>query len=154
MSGTNAAAVKVRLVGSESLLRGLPDIQDVQVFYDAPAGDKAPREYICGVGDVEGEPDLAAMRGGNGRNPRTEDLSMTIEIRVYKPGQPTREAGDLRAAEIATAVINWITANPKLGDLPELKLAKVTKVDLRGGLDDDGATSSVVITIGLLSFLS
>ena len=152
MSGTNAAAVKVRLVGSESVLRGLPGIGDVQVFYDAPPGDKAPREYICGVGDVEGEPDLAAMRGSS-RNPRTEDLTTKLEVRVYRPGESTREAGDLRATEIGAVIIQWIAANPKLGDLPELKLAKVVNVNLRGGLDDDGATSSFVITVSFLSVL-
>ena len=152
MSGTNAAAAKVRLVGSESVLRGLPGIGDIPVFYDAPPGDKAPREYICGVGDVEGEPDLAAMRGGS-RSPRTENLTLNLEVRVYKPNEPTREAGDLRATEIAAVVTQWIAANPKLGDLPELKLAKVVNVNLRGGLDDDGATSSVVLTIAFLSVL-
>lgn len=152
MSGTNAAAAKVRLVGSESVLRGLAGIGEVQVFYDAPPGDKAPREYICGVGDVEGEPDLAAMRSG-GRSPRTENLTLSVEVKVYRPGESTREAGDQRATEIAAVVTQWIAANPTLGNLPELKLAKVVNVNLRGGLDDDGATSSVVITVALLSFL-
>lgn len=148
MSGTNVAAVKARLVGTNGLLQGA--LGSVQVFYDPPKD--APREYVCGDGDVEGQPDLMAMRG-NLRNPRQEDATLTLDIRVYKPGEKTREAGDLRAAEIATTIINWITANPALGDLPGLKLAKVINVNLRGGLDDDGATSSVVLTIGLLSVL-
>jgi hypothetical protein len=151
VSGTNAAAAKARLVGKNGLLAGLPGLQGVDVQYDMPRD--VLRETVAGVGDVEGEPDLAAMRN-NARSPRTENLSMNIEVKVYKPGQATREEGDARAVEIADVIVEWIAANPTLGDLPDLKLAKVANVNLRGGLDDDGATSSIVLTIGLLSYLT
>lgn len=151
MSGTNAAAAKARLVGRNGMLAGLPGLQGIDVHYDMPRD--VLRETVAGVGDVEGEPDPAAMRAG-GRIKRTEDLTMMIEVRVYKPGQSTREEGDARATEIADVVVEWIAANPTLGDLADMKFARVTNVNLRGGVDDDGATSSVVITIGLLSYLT
>jgi hypothetical protein len=149
VSGTNVAAVKARLVGKDGLLRAVVG-SSVQVFYDAPA--QPPREYVCGIGDVDSEGEAIAFRG-NARFTRQEDATLRLEARVYDPGRKDREEGDTRVAEIASLIVQWIAANPKLGDLPELEYARTVGVNLRGGLDDDGATNSMIITIAFKSIL-
>jgi len=150
VSGTNAAAAKARLLGRDNILSALPGLSGVTVAYNMPRD--APREMVIG-GDVDGTAQLSAFRG-NDRLKREENLSLNIEVRVHDKGQDTTETTDARAVEISTAIEEYIAANPKLGELPGLLKATVDGVKLSGWLDDDGATSSVVLTIGLHSFLS
>jgi hypothetical protein len=150
LSGTIAAAAKAALLGRNGVLAGLSGLEGVAVGYDMLRD--APREMVFG-GDAEGSVQLSAFKGG-GRLKREENLSLVVEIRVHDKGQETTEDTDVRAIEISTVIEEYIAANPKLGDLPNLLKATVDGVKLSSWLDDDGATSSVVLTIGLHSFLS
>lgn len=150
MSGTVAAAAKAKLVGANNVLAGLPGLSGVIVGYDMPRN--LPRECIFG-GKVNGAVELAAMRGG-GRVKRTENLDLNLHIRVHDKGQKTTEAVEARAAELSTIVEDWIAANPTLGDIPSLKVARVQGVELDSGIEDDSATADITLTIGLLSFLT
>ncbi len=151
MSGTVAAAAKAALVGANSLLSGLSGLDGVVIGYDMPRS--LPRETIYG-GKVSGSVELAAMRGSNGRIRRSEELALNLHIRVHDKGQRTTEAVEARAVQLSMIVEEWIAANPTLGDLPDLKLAKVQGVELEAGIEDDSATADLTLTIGLMSFLT
>lgn len=142
------ATVKARLVGTSNVLAAL--LPGVTVAYAAPVRD-IPRELVYG-GTVIGPVEVAAYAGG-ARIKRTEDLTLMIHIRVYKPGA-TREVTDGRAAEIADVISNYVAANWTLGDLPELKKAVVAGVETDGWTDDDGCGSTYDMAIGLMSYLT
>lgn len=142
------ATAKARLVGTSNVLAAL--LPGVTVAYAAPVRD-LPRELVYG-GTVIGPVELAAYAGG-ARVKRTEDLTVMIHIRVYKPGA-TREFTDGRAAEIADVIANYVAANWTLGDLPELKKAVVAGVETDGWSDDDGSGSTYDMAIGLMSYLT
>lgn len=150
MSGTVAAAVKAKLVGSDGVLAGLSGMDQVKVSYSMPRD--LPREVIYS-GKVSGSVELAAMRAG-GRLRRTENLELNLHIRVHDKGHPTTETVEARAIEISAIVEDWIAANPTLGDVPNLKVAKVQGIELDSGVEDDSATAELTLTIGLLSFLT
>lgn len=151
MSGTVAAAAKAKLVGTNNVLSGLSGLDGVIIGYSMPRD--LPRECIYG-GKVTGAVELSAMRGSTGRVKREENLSLNLHIRVHDKGQPTTETVEARATEIGLAVEDWIAANPTLGGVPSLKVAKVQGVELDSGIDDDSATAELTLTIGLMSFLS
>ncbi len=148
---TNAAAAKARLVGTGNILSGIPGLDGVEISYNQPT--PIPREFVMG-GDVQGPVKLSAFRGGGGRVQREEVLSLQLEVRVYETGERSTEQADARAVEIATEIMEFIAANPKLGDLPGLLKATVDNFELIGRLDDEGSSSVVTLTIGLHSFLS
>lgn len=150
MSGTVAAAAKAQLLGTSGVLSGLAGMSGVTVSYSLPRD--VPREIVYG-GQVSGPVSLAAMQGG-ARIKRQEDLTLHLHIRVYKPGQSTTEASDTRAAAISTVIEEYIAANPTLGGVADLKKAAAEAVELDGFVDDDGATSTLTLTVGLMSYLS
>lgn len=150
MSGTVAAAAKAQLLGTSGVLAGLAGMSGVTVSYTMPRD--VPREVVYG-GQVSGPVSLAAMAGG-ARIKRQEDLTLHLHIRVYKLGQATTEASDTRAAAISTVIEEYIAANPTLGGVTDLKKASVEAVELDGFVDDDGAGSTLTLTVGLLSYLS
>ncbi|HEY0645514.1 MAG TPA: hypothetical protein VGD39_19010 [Nocardioides sp.] len=144
-----AASAKARLVGQDGVLRTLPGLADVTVEYDMPA--TVPREVVYG-GDFAGAVALAAFKGSApSRILRQGDIALQLHVRVSAPGQTTREATDTRAAEIATVIEEYVAGNPTLDDLSGLKLAEVQAVESGGWIDDDGATSTLTIQIGLKS---
>lgn len=149
MSGTVAAAAKARLLGTGGLLTTLPGLSGVEVAYSMPR--EIPREVVFG-GTFAGPVSLSAMRGG-GRIKREGNVSLQIHIRVSEPGNNTTEATDARAAEIGTAIEEYIAANPTLDALTDLKLAAVESIDGDGWVDEDGATSVLTLQINLKSYL-
>lgn len=142
------ASAKAYLVGKNGVLADLmPD--GVKVEY-APPKD-IPRELVYG-GQVTGLVEVAAFAGG-ARIKRKETLTLALHVRVAKPNT-TAEATDARAAEIGDVIINYLAANWTLGDLPELKSAVVSGVDLDNWTDDDGAGSTLTITVNLTTMLT
>lgn len=150
MSGTVAAAAKAKLVGVNNVLSGLAGLNGVIVAYCMPRD--LPRECVYG-GKVTGSVELSAMRGSTGRVKREEELSLNLHIRVHDKGQQTPETVEARAVELSNLIEDWIAANPSLGDVPNLLVAKVQGVELDSGIEDDGATAELTLTIGLKSFL-
>lgn len=152
MSGTNAAAIKAKLVGTNNVLTGLTGMEGVSVAYDIPRG--IPREAVF-VGDVAGSVELEAFRqDSSSRVSRDENLEISLYIQVYEPGHSTTEVTDTRACAISTLIENYIALNSTLGGLANLLIARVQGVRLTGALNDDGATSLVTLTIGCESVLT
>jgi hypothetical protein len=152
VSGTNAAAVKSRLVGTGNVLEGLSGMTGVKVAYDPPRD--MPREIVF-AGDAGGPVELEAFRADStSRVSRDENLDLELFIQVYQPGLSTSETTDTRATAISAIIENYIAANPTLGALANLLAAKVAGVRLVSVLNDDGATSLVVLTISLQSVLT
>lgn len=153
MSGTIAAAAKARLVGTSNVLSGLSGMTGVIVAYNMPRD--VPEEVIYG-GKISGPVELAAMKGGSGgRVKRKEDLTLRLHIRVCKKGEATTEDAETRAAALSTIVEDYIAENYTLGDLANLKLARVESVDMDSWLTDDGGSySEITLSIALMSFLS
>jgi hypothetical protein len=145
---TVVASAKRALVGAGNPLEAL--LPKVAVSY-SPPGD-LPREAVYG-GPVVGPVELRAMAGG-ARVKRREDLQLQLTVRVHRPGDRTTEDSDARAAEIGEVICLWIAANWTLGDVPDLKSAKVSGLDLGSWLDDDGAYSELQITVALMSTLN
>jgi hypothetical protein len=144
-----AASAKARLVGVDGVLADLmPD--GVKVRYAMPTKD-VPRDLVYG-GRVSGPIELSAMAAG-ARVKRTEELTLQLHVRVYRPNG-SRETTDGRAVEIGNAVANYIAANWKLGELPELIKATVDTVELDGWTDDEGSGSVLDMAIGLQSYLT
>ncbi len=157
MSGTVAIAVKSKLVGTGNVLTGvlagLTGDDAVVVAYDDPPD--RPRRAVF-VGNISGPVELAAMKGGpSGRIRREENLSLQLHIRVYEPGHRTTEVTDTDALVISALIENYIAANPTLGGVADLKTARVGGFGINSFLTDDGgATTHVMLTVGLHSFLS
>ncbi len=145
-----AAAAKARLVGASNVLQGLTGMENVKVYYDPQRN--VPREAIY-AGDVGGSLQMVAMRGASGRVKYLGDLSLTLQVRVHQKGTTT-ETTDARAEAIADLVIDYIAANPTLGGLTGLKKASVDSIQLSGWFEDESATSTVTLQIGLMPFLS
>lgn len=143
------ASVKAYLVGASGVLAPLMP-EDVIVEYSEPTRD-LPRELVH-AGTVVGPVELKAFSGGV-RVKRSEDLTLMLHVRVYRPGQ-TRETTDARAVVIGDVITTYIAANPTLGGLAELKLAQVTGVELGGFTDDEGNCSTLDISVGLMSYLT
>lgn len=148
MSGTVAAAVKAKLLGTNNILAAL--LPGVIVAYDMTRD--VPREIVHGGAPVTGPVTLSAQRAGT-RIKREENLNTQIHIRVYEPGNQTTEATDARAATISAIVENYIAANPTLGDLTNVKLVAVEGLTLTGWLNDDGATSELSLALAIKSYL-
>jgi len=144
---TVAAAAKQALLGTGNPLEALTG---VPVSYSPPRD--MPREVVYG-GQVVGPVELLAMAGG-GRVKRREDLTLLLVVRVYEPGRDTNEITDARAVEIGEVICNYIAGDKTLGGVTDLKLAQVTGMDLDGWLEDDGACSTLTISVGLMSTLS
>ncbi len=142
------ASARAYLLGASGVLAAQVPA-GVQVEYSEPRDIN--RDLVYG-GTVLGTVELAAFQGG-GRVKRTEDLTLMIHIRVYKPGQ-TREVTDARAVVIADAVTTYIAANPTLGGLAELKKAYVTGVELDGFTEDEASCSTLDVSVGLMSYLT
>ena len=148
MSGTNAAAIKSKLVGTGNVLSGLTGMADsgVIVAYDMPRD--IPREVVFG-GDIAGPVELEAFRqDSSSRVTRDEQLTFQLYVQVRSLGQSTTEVSDTRACAISTLIENYIALNSTLGGLTGLLVARVQDVRLTGSLDDEGATSQVILTIG------
>lgn len=145
MSGTNAAAVKARLVGTSNVLSGLTGMETVRVAYDMPRD--VPREVVF-AGDVGGAVELEAFRqDSSSRVTRDENLDLQLYVQVYEPGHATTEVTDARACAISILIENYIALNSTLGGLTGLLVAKVQGVRLTGSLNDEGATSLVTLTV-------
>lgn len=144
-----AASAKAKLVGTSNVLAAL--LPGVIVKYSAPVKD-IPRELVYG-GEVTGPVELAAMAGG-ARVKRSEELILQLHVRVYKLGKETTEASDARAVAIGDVIANYIAANWTLGDVPDLKKAVVSGVDLSGWTDDAGAGSVLTLAVSLSSYLT
>lgn len=152
MSGTVGQAAKAALVGSSNVLTGLTGMTDVTVAYDMPRDIK--REVVYG-GKVGGPVSLSAMRGGgSNRVRREEDLTLMLMVRAYKPGQADSAATEARAVALYTIIAEYIAANPTLGDVTDLKLARVDAYELNSWLDDDGCGAEITMQIGLKTFLT
>lgn len=143
-----AASVKAYLCGTTGELADL--LPGVAVTYSEPTRD-IPRELVY-AGQVLGSVELAAFAGG-ARVKRTEDLTLMLHVRVYKPGQD-RETTDARAVAIADVITQYIAANWTLFGLAELKKAAVSGVELDGWSDDEGTCSTLDIAVGLMSYLT
>jgi hypothetical protein len=151
VSGSVAAAAKAKLVGTGNVLSGLTGLELFTVAYTPPTRD-IPRLLIYG-GKVSGPVQLAAMMGGT-RIKRTEELNLTLHIRVFEPGHATSEATDIVAAAASTVIENYIAANPTLGGVASLQIAKVESYELEGWSVDEGSCSVVDLGINLLSYLT
>lgn len=142
-------SAKQRLVGSAGVLA--PLLTGVTVAYSMPVKD-IPRELVYG-GSVVGPVELSAFAGGS-RVKRKEELTLLIHVRVYKPNK-TAEEIEARLVEIADVITLYIAANWTLGDLAELKLAKVAGYELgEPWTDDDGSGSTLTIAVELTSYLT
>lgn len=139
---------KSYLLGATGVLA--PLLPGVLVSYGAPHGDP-PRELVHG-GTVVGPVSLAAMAGG-GSVKRTEELTLLIHVRVYRPGAG-REVVEARAVEIGDVITEYIAGNWTLGGLASLKKATVDGVELDGWSDDDGSGATLDIAVGLMSYLT
>lgn len=144
-----AASAKAKLVGANGVLAAL--LPGVIVGYSMPAKN-IPRELVY-AGSVTGPVELKAMAGG-GRVKRSEDLTLLLHIRVCKPGE-TAETVEARAVEIGDVIATYIAGNTTLAGVADLKLARVTAVELDAPwTDDDGAGSTLTLAVGLMSYLT
>lgn len=141
-----ASAAKSYLVGESGVLVGL--LAPIKVLYSEP---RDILRSIVYAGDVAGPVELMAMANG-ARIKRSEEFSFPLIVRIWQPGRSTREAGDAQADAIYDQVSDYIAANWTLGDIPYLKKAAVTEMDLSGWTDDDGAGSVLTMTVQLTSY--
>lgn len=144
-----AASAKAALVGENGVLAAL--LPGVIVAYSMPTKD-IPRELVY-AGSVTGPVELKAMSGGV-RVKRSEDLTLQLHIRVYKPGT-SAESVEARAVAIGDVIATYIAGNTTLGGVTDLKLARVTGVELDAPwTDDDGTGSTLTLAVGLMSYLT
>ncbi len=141
MAGTNAVLIKKALFDA---LEVAPGLESVQVSYGYP-GPHVDRKLIHG-GKVEGSQRYPVMRGGGGRHPRTENLTLKVHIVVSLPGASVYEV-ELECTKIGSTLEEWLAAKPDLGaSAPEgLLFGGLSYVDLDSDSDDDGA-------IGVLTY--
>lgn len=138
MAGTNAVYIKKALVDA---LTEAPVLESVQVEYGYP-GPHVERELIH-LGKVEGSQSYPVMRGGSGRHPRKEVLTLKVHIVVSVPGASVYDV-ELRCAELSTELEHFLAANPDLtGYMPadggQVIYGGLTYVDLDSDSDDEGA---------------
>lgn len=138
MAGTNAVYIKKALFDA---LTEAPGLSGVQVEYAYP-GPQVDRELIHG-GKVEGSQSYPVMRGGSGRHPRKEILTLKVHIVVSIPGSSPYEV-ELRCAELSAELENFLAASPDLaGYMPangsQVIYGGMTYVDLDSDSDDEGA---------------
>lgn len=127
-----------------------PLLTGVTVTYSKSV-ESVPREWVYG-GTVTGPVELKAFSGGV-RVKQSEDLILMIHVRVHKPNT-TEETVEARAAAIKDVIAAYIAANPTFGGLAELKLAKVSGLELNSWTDDDGAGATLDIAVSLMSYLT
>lgn len=142
----NAPAVKAELI---RLLAALPDLAGVQVVYSFP-GNIAD-ECVYG-GDMSGPVAAVAFRGG-GRTQRDEQALIKLHVRVNHDGFSIADT-ETRAAEIGTAVENYVAANPTLADFPGLKLIALGDYEMSSAADDDGSTTVLTYQVAARSILT
>lgn len=143
-----AASAKAYLVGAKGVL--VDALAPVKVGYSLPRD--IPREFVYG-GTVIGTTQIAAFAGG-GRVKRTEQLTLLLHVRVFKPGASTSETAEARALEIAGPISAYIAGDWTLGGLADLKSASVEGVELESWVDDDGAGATLDLGIALMSYLT
>jgi hypothetical protein len=148
MAGVNAQAVKAALLAQ---IAALPELAGVQVAYSYP-GRTVERECVYG-GRIEGATALAAMRAG-ARLKREEDSVLSLHISVDTPGEASTEAAEARTVALGAPIENHIAANPTLGDVPGLLLARVAGHELDSGVDDESAEAVLTYQIALKSYLT
>jgi hypothetical protein len=143
----NVAAVKKELVRR---LAESPDLEGVQVLYSA---DEAQIDLECIYGgDAQGPISPHAFRGG-GRQPRLQDASFTVHIRVDVPSGKTSESED-RAEALANVVSDYLAANPTLSDFPGLKAIAADQFEMKSAFDDDGAITVYTLQVSCCSILT
>lgn len=143
------ASAKSYLIGSSGVLAAQVPA-GVKVAYSMPRD--VPTEVVYG-GSVGGLVELAAFAGG-GRVRRVENLVLMLHVRVYTKGRRDSEASEARAVVIGDTVAAYIAANPTLGGLTDLKVAKVAEVEMDSWLDDYGAGTTLDISVALMSYLT
>lgn len=139
MAGTNAVVFKKALFDA---LAAAPALEGVQVSYHFPGNDPE-RELIHG-GAVEGTQNYPIIRGGGGRFPRDEELSVKLHIVVTQPGSDPYEV-EFRATELGTVVEELLAGDPDLTGLTGIIYSGISNVFLDSDVDDDGA-------IGILTY--
>ena len=149
MAGTNAVAYKKALTDA---VAAAPQIiaDDIQVGYDWPG--HVERELIHG-GRVEGAQSYPVSRGGGGRFPRDEELTVALHIVVRAPGGTIYEA-ELRASEIGTVVEELLAANPALTDVAGVIYSGIAGIELESDYDDDDAIADLTYQVLLKSRLT
>lgn len=147
MAGTNAVAFKKALFDA---LAEAPALEGVQVSYGYP-GDDAERELIHG-GRVEGPQSYATIRGGGGRFPRDEELTVKVNIVVTKPGADPYEV-ELRATELGTVVEELLAGDPDLTGLTGIVYSGIANLFVDSDVDDDGAFGLLVFDVMVKSRL-
>jgi hypothetical protein len=145
-----AASAKARLVGASGVLAALLPT-GVKVSYSPPRD--ILDEAVYGGFTTSGPVALKAMAGGV-RVKRSEDLTFHLYVRVRGKGRATTETTDARAVVIADIITVYIAAHTTLDDLAELKLIQVQSIELEGWVDDDGAGTTLTITVAVESYLS
>jgi hypothetical protein len=131
VAGTNAHAAKLAL---RDLIDAAAAFDGVQVEYGYPGLSTVMRECVY-FGDVEGPVALSTMRGGQALK-REEDLQTTLHIDIQAPGT-TIEDTEQRACVLGAAFEAVIGANPTLGDLANLKLARIDSFSMSSYTDDE-----------------
>lgn len=143
----NAAAVKKEFF---QRIGGSPDLEGVQVLYSA---DEAQLELECVYGgDAQGPITAHAFRGG-GRQPRLQDATFAVHIRVDIPSGKVSES-EARAEELAGVVCDYAAANPTLSDFPGLKALEANQFEMKSAFDDDGAITVYTLQVSCRSILT
>ena len=151
MAGTRIPAVKAALIGKAGALREVPGLNKVLVAYSYPADPG--RECVYGDNSATGPVSLAAMKPAGGRLRREEDTTFGLVVMVTEPGHDNTEVVEARAAEIGTAIEEYIAANPTCGDLADVKVVDVVSIELDSGVDDESATAVLTYQIHVKSSL-
>lgn len=151
MAGTRVAAVKAALIGQDGTLKQLPGLDGVQVEYGYPASPD--RECVYGDNSAAGTVSLAAMRGP-GRLKRDEVTVFGLVVLVTEPGHADTEQVEARAAELGAAIEEYLAANPTCGDIADVKLVEVVRIELDSAVDDDSATAVLTYFLQIKSYLA
>ena len=155
MAGTNIVAARQALIAALRAL-AVPEgpLEGVKVDYSYVgkyAG--ANREYIYGGGSSESQVELAAMRN-NGRVKREEDPSWSLTLEVFKAGEETHEAGDVRVVALGAVVEDYVAFTPDLGGgVSGLLKTTVVAHSLESYVDDEGSYSRLTYQLRFHSYL-
>jgi hypothetical protein len=148
MSGSNAVAYKKALIDG---LAAASALAAVQVSYHFP-GNNSERELIH-AGRVEGTQSYPVSRGGAGRFPRDEELTVKLHIVVTRPGADPYEV-EARCIEIGKVVEELIAGDPDLTGLTGIIYSGITAVDLDSDSDDDGSIAVLTYDVFFKSRLT
>ena len=151
MAGINAPAVKRALKTALDALSG-SSLAGVTVSYSYVSKlHEATRELIYFGPRTPASVDLSAMKG-SGRVKREETASMTLCIRVTRPGEQDTEDAEERTAAIGAVVENVLATDPTLSGAC-LK-AVVTGYELTSFADDNAARADLDYTLSFDSYLT